>query len=456
MKIKILCIILMAAAMTAFCLPGAVSGAMENRTATPSVPDRATPSEGTPDISLADGLPEAETREPVVLYSIEEDIFYTTVSPGMSYEELPKPEDIAYFPDQGDQDWTMVRFCSLDWGEEAYIRGMESGTAAFTLTGTPGLEFLEEEDKLLWNQGLLYVDKASWPKLVVRVIPRHEISFKVELAEVNEDEYMVWFTFPVPHGASSVILEASIDGETWYTQEEWPGNEFILTDVKVYMLVREENDEPVLRPSSRKTYYFKMKVEGSAYDGETKILKVEPDAPDKGNDDIDGNRGGVSGGGGSRFPQGNPDSALTGPGVAEKNMQGETAVEPIISEDVKAATGTEAAAVGGPSSGADVAADSGKGTSAEVSTASGETAPNSAVKESKSDNSGEEAADTDGGNRDAMSKIGQGTENTDESVKERKSAMLPGFAVAAGMAVFVLAAGSLWFGSRKRQKKDRN
>ena len=99
MKIKILCIILMAAAMTAFCLPGAVSGAMENRTATPSVPDRATPSEGTPYISLADGLPEAETREPVVLYSIEEDIFYTTVSPGMSYEALQKPEEIAYFPD---------------------------------------------------------------------------------------------------------------------------------------------------------------------------------------------------------------------------------------------------------------------------------------------------------------------------------------------------------------------
>ncbi len=268
--------------------------------------------EGPPSITIlvAQQLPPAET----IYYEDYADpdsgpapnTYLANLARGAPFQALDTSGLEFYFTELGlEGDGAYKRF-AVQWDEAEYAAGMAGGASTFTVHGTyvpdtacgGTLPYGWKPYELRWwDQGLIRVAPSTpAPLLNVRVVePGQALPFRVSLV-ARYGGLVPKFEFPAPNGADRVVCACSPDGETWYEAEVEPYEYDSLVGEVAFYLLAYDGEGGLIQLSADAPSYYRMRVEGSAYAGETStlVLNAPPDAvlPDGSTDGGTGDDGG--------------------------------------------------------------------------------------------------------------------------------------------------------------------
>ncbi len=226
-------------------------------------------------------------------------IYCTTGLADWPLNRLPQPKSNWLFQKDALGNYEMVKEFSIEWDQAVYQDGIRSGAKRFIVPGRYGPALLSEEDRALWDAGLILIDPDCIARMEVLVVRPQPLPFSVSLGyDASQDSYYPIFSFPTPHGGE-VLFEASKNGQDWFSFEE-DYTEGSFGDRRAISsgqwALWDDQGEPVFFSAHQDSHY-RVTVSGSAYAGTSDILTVKAvpvgqTPPDSDDDDIDGNRGG--------------------------------------------------------------------------------------------------------------------------------------------------------------------
>ncbi len=191
---------------------------------------------------------------------------------------------------------TIMEF-GLEWDRAEYEAGIAGGEDSFTVSGHYGLNpGWTAEDQNRFKDGRIRIDGDTPEPILTVHLLREDLPFAVKMQN-RGGELIPTFTFHWPNGAEEVSWSFSFDKETWYQGSLLWSSEYEYNDAYDTGVVYDEDDRMIAVPEDAPVpLYCKLTVTGSAFAGETKIMKVSPDG--EGNWTMDEDQSGDHGGGG--------------------------------------------------------------------------------------------------------------------------------------------------------------
>ncbi len=220
--------------------------------------------------------------------------YHIYIRQGTGYEAAVLPAAGSLTPLNDDPN--LDREFALAWNREEYEAGIRSGKGSFTVSGAyTANPAWSGEDQDRWQKQQIRIEEGvPAPVLTVHILP-DELPFQVALQ--NRGGLIPVFTFPWPNGAQRVAWMFSFDKETWYQGNiDW-SPEWELKEVYDAAAAYDDEDELICIPADNPfPFYCKLAVSGSAFAGETAVMKVSPN--EDGSWKMDEDQGGDHGGGG--------------------------------------------------------------------------------------------------------------------------------------------------------------
>lgn len=220
--------------------------------------------------------------------------FQIYIRPGTTCEAAVFPAAGSLEPENGDME--QIRDFGLEWSRSEYDAGIASGEDSFVISGKYGLnpEWSQEDQERFDHGTIKIAESTPSPKLTVNILDE-ELPFSVVMQ--SRDGLIPVFKFPWPNGALKVTWAFSFDKENWYQEDIWWSSEYDNNLAVGIAAVYDANDQLIAIPEDDPfPFYCKLIVTGSLFEGETKLMKVTPDAD--GNWNMDEDQGGDHGGGG--------------------------------------------------------------------------------------------------------------------------------------------------------------
>ena len=220
--------------------------------------------------------------------------FQIYIRPGTTCEAAVFPAAGSLEPENGDME--QIRDFGLEWSRSEYDAGIASGEDSFVISGKYGLnpEWSQEDQERYEHGTIKIAESTPSPKLTVNILDE-ELPFSVVMQ--SRDGLIPVFKFPWPNGALKVTWAFSFDKENWYQEDIWWSSEYDNNLAVGIAAVYDANDQLIAIPEDDPfPFYCKLIVTGSLFEGETKLMKVTPDAD--GNWNMDEDQGGDHGGGG--------------------------------------------------------------------------------------------------------------------------------------------------------------